>query len=538
MQPCLVVDFREHSLFALLLTPEGEVVPCSQELGGVVTRYLSADVLLEPSVTERGDFDWEAVQELFAADCRPGFGMRRRRLGLLRPWELKPGTEAVVIQHPLQVLSSPAAALDRTQRQDLLDAAAALTLELLSPVFLFLAQRGLAASEMEAAVVVPAQAGSRAIELLRRIFRQAGFRRLGLLRREAAAALALLAEGSPAGHLVVDLEDDALHVHKVLLEQRAELLVLRNAGSRSLRGMGRSWLVQRIAAALRSAGRMAERTPAAALDRGLAGLCGGPYPAEVAGEPPLRLNRGMLAELFDAGLGEELAKELDRRLRPVLRDLDAGGAPLVTLGSALAIGELETMLVWAAGGKQPASVTQTPVRERCARGAAALLSWRAGGIGRQVEVHEASGLRIDSLRGGSIEVLPVERLPRRPGESRAFCQHLRVESAADPVFAPGQLVVNFLWGCNPDPQYSATVCTLALDLDAPLREAQPHLSLQIAVRRSRHGWLVGTASAALGGARDRRWLRFPREGVPPAALAAPELAGAAVAKGAPMEDEW
>ena len=37
MRPTLIVDFREHSLFALVRRADGELVPCRQEVDGVAT---------------------------------------------------------------------------------------------------------------------------------------------------------------------------------------------------------------------------------------------------------------------------------------------------------------------------------------------------------------------------------------------------------------------------------------------------------------------------------------------------------------------
>lgn len=533
MRPHLIVDFREHSLFALLLTEEGDLVPCSQELEGAVTRYLPADLLLDPSVAERADFDWEAVQDLFLAGTQRAFAARSRRLGLLRPWELQSGSEAVVMEHPLAVLSSPVTEEEPARRRELLEATAFMIRELLSPIFRFVSHRELATHEVEVVAVVSAKAGRRAILMLHKIFRQAGFRRLGLLRRESAAALALLLEGSPSGNLIVDLEDEALHVHKVLLGHDTDHITLETAGSRSLRGLGRSFLIQRLAAALQRTGRLPERAPLTALGRALLGLSGIAYSEEVPGEPPFRLTHGLLGELFAAGLGDKWASELNDRLRPILLELGTESAPImVGLGSALATPEVEELLVRAVDGKQPVSVAQTPVRERCARGVAALLIWLAGNPHRRLEVREAGGLRIDTMRGGSLELLSAATLPQAPGESRVIHQRLRLECASRTVYESGRILVNLFWGCNPDPRYAASLCTLAVDV-ATTRAPQPHhLDLVLHFKRNRHGRLVGWVDATLAGAHGTQRLRFAADGLSPRSATLPESDAAQLPVGA------
>jgi hypothetical protein len=516
MSPCLIIDFRRHSLFALLVTAAGEVVPCTQELGGVVTRSFSADFLFAPGVTERGDFDWETLAEVFPSGTQRPSAKLARRLGVLRPWDRLPDGQTVVLQPPLEVLSSAAlAGSDPAQRRDLFAAAAALAGEQLSPVFESLARRGLSPRDVAAVAIVPASTGRRAALLLHMLFRREGCRRLALLRRETAAALALLDEGSPTGNLIVDLEDEALHLHRVTLMSRPDAVSVRCLGSRSLRGVGRRQLVQRLGTALAGAGRLPPGTHAAsaALDRAFLGLCGGPYPAEVPGEPPLRLTQGLFAELLAQGAGADLAADLERQLRPCVAALFGGEAasatPLVALGSAFAVSEIEVLVARAAGGEAPASVARTPVRERCARGVAALLLRLAGGRPPKLEISDSAGVRIDDLRGGSIELLPAATLPQAPSGAGTFRQRLRVESAPEAAEVGGQLLVNLLWGCNPDPGYAAPLGSLVLETGDMKRSLQPHLSLELRLKRNRQGWLSGRATAAYGSARASARLGCP-----------------------------
>jgi hypothetical protein len=490
---------------------------------------LPADWLLDPTVTEGGDFDWEAVEDLFQPGARRPFAVRARRLGLMRPWELPPGAEVVALQNPLAVLSSSVALAEPAQRRDLLEAAAALTRELLAPVFQFVSHQGLEPRDLGVVAVVSSQTARRAVLLLHKVFRQAGFQHLGVLRRETAAVLALLGTSSSSRNLVVDVEDEALHVHRMLLEQRPGEVVVQTAGSRSLRGLGRSWLVQRLAAALSRAGRLPERTSIAALDRALLGLSGGGYPPEVAGDPPLRITHALLGEVLAQGLVDELAADLDRRLLPEIQDLGGEPAPAVGLGSALAVAEMEQLVVRAAGGRLPASVTRTPSYERCARGVAALLSWLAGDPERRFEIRAAGGLRVDTLRGGSIQLLPATASPEAPGESLVVRQLLCLESDPGAAGGAGQLAIDLLYGCNPDPLYGATLCTLTLDLASPPDGPEIHLALELHLKRSRHGQLCGMASAVLDGARDEQRLRFADDGLARGRPAPTEVARAQAA---------
>ena len=519
MLPCLIVDFRRHSLFALLVTEEGEAVPCTQELGGVLTRSFSADILLAPGITERGDFDWEALTELFPPGTRRPFAKLARRLGVLRPWDRLQDVQTVLLQPPLDVLSSAAAAgFEPAQRRDLLAAAAALAGEQLAPVFQFLAHRGLTPKDLTAVAIVPANTGRRAALLLDLLFRREGYRDLTILRREAAAALALLDEGSPTGNLIADLEDEALHLHRVTLERRSAAVSLHCLGSRSVRGLGRRYLVQRLSGALASAGHLPPGTHAAsaALDRAFLGLCGGPYSPEVPGEPAFRLTRRLVGDLLGQELGADLAAELAQQLRPILRGLfggeTAGTVPLVTLGSAFTVSELETLVARAACAEIPASVSRTPVRERCARAVAALLLRLRRADPPRLEIVDSASVRIDDLRGGSIELLPVAVLPEVRSGSSVAHQRVRVESAAKAAESVGPLLVKLLWGSNPDPAYAAPLGCLVLEPPDGNRAAHSHLNLELRLKRDRRGGLIGKATASMGGVRASARLGCPGSG--------------------------
>lgn len=519
MLPCLIIDFRRHGLFALLVTAEGEVVPCTQELGGVETRSFSGDFLFAPAVTERGDFDWDALAELFPAGARRPFAKVAQRLGVLRPWDRSPAGQTLALQPALQVLSSPAAAgCEPAQRRDLIAAAFALVGEQLSPVFQSLARRGLTPQEIEAVAILAPNSGRRAGLLLHLLFRREGCRRLTLLRREVAAALALLDEGSPSGNLIVDLEEEALHLHRVALRSRSEMVSLHHLGSRSVQGFGRRHLVQRLGAALARAGRLPSgaHPASAALDRAFLGLCGGPYPPEVPGEPALRLTRGLVAEMLSLGLEAELAAELETRLGPCLQALAGGepisAAPLVALGSAFTVSELETLWARAVGAEMPASVARVPVRERCARGVAALLLRLRSADPPRLEISDAASVRVDDLRGGSIELVPAVALPGAASGALSVHQRVRVEAGPEAAGVAGPLLVNLLWSCDPDPAYAAPLGCLVIEAGGGKPAGQLHLGLELRLKRDRRGGLIGRAAASLGGARASARLGCPGNG--------------------------
>jgi hypothetical protein len=500
MRPHLIVDFRSRSLFALVVTADGRSWPCSHEVNGRATRYVSSELLLDSWASgerprhgrkrQAGLLDLAANQQHDLAGCARG-------QGLLRPWEIPPGTETLAIRHPLLALSSIEAMVDEAQQKSLRTAAFALMTILLEPVFRSVSLYEIEPSKTLAVAIVPAPIGRRAGLILHKIFRDRGFRRLILLPREVAAVMAS-EEASPSGNLILDVEEDDLQLHNVTLEADEHLRRYRVASSRTLRGLGWSFLVEQLADALRATGRLPgpKGVVTSRLDRALTGLAGGPYPAEVSGETPLQLTYGLLDEALQGDVGSALSRELQDRLRPMTQELGNSGCPLVVLGPAAGIRQVEAILRQALGACSSQGVFPKPALERCARGVAAMLDWLQEDPRRHVTVRTAASLRVNTLRGESLELIPAAALPREPGTRRLVRQTLAVQGQTR---VGDTLVINLLWGCNLDPASNTSICALPLEIRRQDLEQRPTLRLTLDLQRGRTGRrLTGTARASLG----------------------------------------
>jgi hypothetical protein len=134
---------------------------------------------------------------------------------------------------------------------------------------------------------------------------------------------------------------------------------------------------------------------------------------------------------------------------------------------------------------------------------------------RRFQVREAGGVRVDTLRGGTLQLVPASALPQAAGERRVIRQRLLLEGDEETAPEAGPLWISLLWGCNPDPRYGATLGALALDLPAAPRGPRPHLDLELRLRRSRFGRLFGEVGASLAESRGTRRLRFAADGLAP-----------------------
>jgi len=156
MRPQLIVDCG-HVLSALLVTADGQFVPCSQEIRQVATRHASTGILFDPRIAEHPDFVWDEALETLAKATPRNLFQRARRVGLRRPWDPQAVPEALQLASPIDVLSSAAALADRNA--DALPAVAFALLDaLLDPLFAFVADRRIAPTDVEPVVVLPAHA--------------------------------------------------------------------------------------------------------------------------------------------------------------------------------------------------------------------------------------------------------------------------------------------------------------------------------------------------------------------------------------------
>lgn len=483
MRPQLIIDFGERTMFALLVSPEGEILPCSQEVRQVATRYFSAETLLDPKESERADFVWEdTVEALAGTDSRTLFS-RLRRLGVRRPWEFDAPAEALRLPSPLTVLSSPAALVDPLVKSDLSGVAVALLGALLEPVFSSAASRGVSLQSTEAILVVPSSTSRKARGAIYKVFRRRGLRKLTILSRESAAGMALAAEPPPE-YLVWDLVGDDLHLHRVAVDSRENLKRYRTVSTRSVRGLGWPYWVQRIAAAL-GGPRMEDASTSALpfFDRALLGLLGGSHDStEVPAHPPLRLTHDLLGEALNPERFPELGPEVGARVHPALEEMDAVGLPTILQGAICGLGCLEALFLSIAGASQPPAVSQRPILERTAYGVAALLLWLRGAPGRRFEIPPAGSLRLDTLHGDTCELLTADQLPH-PGER---CHLERSFQVAGSPQSAESFLLHLLWGTDVAPEGNTTLCAIPLDL-ASYNHGNGDLCLSLDLLRSPSG---------------------------------------------------
>jgi len=461
MRPQLILDCGGRVLSALFVTAEGEVVPCSQDIRNVATRHVSSDILLEPRVVEDRDFLWEDALEGMAKASANTFFQRARRIGLRRPWDPQASADALQITSPLSVLSSPAALADRVAGAALPRVGLALLDALLDPTFAYLRERELAPRDVDAVVVLPAQAGRHARLVMQKLFRRRGFRDVVIVRRELAAAMALTA-GVPCACVVVEASETDLHLHRVVLDGDPDRRGLRTAASVTLTGFGWNYWSSRIAEALRM-------TSCAAFERALTSL--------LTGSPdslPSRVTHGALQSVLDENW---IARhDLSERLREPLAAIEGEDLPL------LFTGELFTLdAVRQAFG---ALDLDAPVVDQEIRNVAMAMRSRF--------VLEPSGsLRINTFHGEALELLPHAQLPAS-GEACHVDADFRVAGDA----AAGQpFLIHLLWGADRAPEGNATLCALRIEL----RGSEP-LRLTVNLRRSRTGrHLRGTVEARTRG---------------------------------------
>jgi hypothetical protein len=451
MRPQLIIDCGGIVHSALLVTADGELVPVSQEIQQVATRHVSPAIFFEPRVVEDADFIWEDALETLSKASARNFFQRARRIGLRRPWDPQASADALQLTAPLTVLSSPAALADRVAATELPQIGFALLDALLEPAFAFLAERQLVPSDIDAVVVLPAQTGRRARLLLQKVFRRRGVRRLTILRREASAAMALVAQ-TPCACIVVETSENDLHLHRVDIEGDPQLPRFRTTASIALTGLGWNHWLARIADALHTAA-------SAAFGRSLTAL--------LTGSPdslPPHVTHAALQNVLD----EEWirANALADRLRDVLADLAGHNLPLIFAGEIFALAPIRALF-----GTQ---AVHTPMLDDAARNVALVM--RTG-----FTAASNSGLRVNTFHGRSIELLSHGQLPA-PGETCHVDADFRLAGDS----AGKSFLIQMLWG-------DATLCAIPVTL-----HCTDEVRLSVHLRRSRGGSrLHGTLEARM-----------------------------------------
>ncbi|HYC60686.1 MAG TPA: hypothetical protein VEK79_14065 [Thermoanaerobaculia bacterium] len=457
MRPQLIVDCGGRVLSALLVTAGGELVPCSQEIRNVATRHVSSDILLEPRVVEDRDFVWEDALETIAKAGPNAFFQRARRIGLRRPWDAQASAEALQITSPLSVLSSPAALADRVAGAALPRVGLVLLDALLDPTFAFLRERELAPRDVDAIIVLPAQAGRHTRLVMQKLFRRRDFRKVVIVRRELAAAMALT-PGAPCACVVVEASETDLHLHRVVLDGGSDSRQLRTAASVTLTGFGWNYWSARIAKAL-------HMTPCAAFERALTTL--------LTGSPdslPTRITHGAVQSVLNEHWSA--THDMSERLREPLASIEGEELPLLFTGEIFTLDAVRR-----AFGSYD---VDAPVVDQGLRNVA--LAMRARFV-----LEPSGSLRINTFRGEALELLSHAQLPAS-GEACHVERDFRVAGDAATGHA---FLIHLLWGADRAPEGNATLCALRIEL----RGSEP-LRLTVNLRRSRTGrHLRGTVEA-------------------------------------------
>lgn len=325
MTPQLIFDCSGNILSALRVTADGEIVPCSQEIQQVATRHVSAAILFEPRIIEDRDFIWEDALESLSKATPQNFFQRARRIGLRRPWDPQASADALQLASPLAVLSSPAALADRVAGAALPRVASALLDAMLDPLFACARDD----RDCEAAVIVSPRTSRRARLVLSNIFRRRSMRRLTVVPREIAAAMALTAQ-APCACIVVEASNTALHIHRVEVEGNPQAPRFRATRSIALPDLGRThWLAQ-IAGAL-------NEKPSAALDRSLTSLLTGSPDAL-----PPRVTHASLERALDDDWVRTHA--LADRMRETLVEVAGENLPMLLVGDLFSLPPMRALL--------------------------------------------------------------------------------------------------------------------------------------------------------------------------------------------------
>lgn len=470
MRAQLIIDCGGRVLSALLVTADGQIVPVSQEILSVAARHVSTDVLFDPRVPEHPDFIWEDALETLAKARPRDFFHRARRIGLRRPWDAQASPDALLLASPLTVLSSAAALADRSAAAALPQFSMAILDALLEPAFAFVVERKLAPADVDPIFVIPSHTGRAARNGLQKLVRRRGFRSATLVKREIAATMGLIEEEA-CDALVVDATDDDVHLHRVAVEGGPDASV-RTIRSSTLRELGWSHWVSRIAAALRT-------SASPAFDRALV--------ARLTGSPeslPATLTFAALSEVLDEAWVEAERCEWNDRLREHLRELGATNSRIVLLGEIFGLDPVRRVF--------DAARLDAPTLDRTVRGVAMAMRWLAADASRRLRLASAASLRMNSMRGEAVELLAPGQLPA-PGESCHFERGFRF---AGDGFADKSFLVHLLWGTDSVPEGNATLCVMPLELQRP---GDRDLRLTVHLRRSRGGErLNGTAEARIG----------------------------------------
>lgn len=470
MRAQLIIDCSGRVMTALLVTPDGQIIPVSQEIRNVATRHVSMDVLFDPRVPEHPDFVWDdALESLGKARARDLFH-RARRVGLRRPWDADASSDLLRLASPLAVLSSANALADRVASDALPRFSLALLDALLEPAFAFVADRKLAPADVDAILVVPPQTGHTATNGIQKLVRRRGFRRALLVRREIAAALGLLGQ-SCNDCVVIDATDDDLRIHQLSFDGTYGHSI-RTVRSSTFRGLGWSHWVSRIAAAL-------DMNASPLLDRTLLAL--------LSGSPdslPPPLNHAALNTALDDTWIDGERRAWTTRLQEQRKTTAEGDTRTLLVGDIFALEAVRRVFD---GASVHGGAIDLP-----ARGLALRMKWLADEPSRSILVASGGSLRLDTLHGDAIELLAPTQVP----EAGETCHVERTFRFAGEDVGDKAFLVHLLWGTDLVPEGNATLAAIPLELQG---NGNGELHVSVALRRSKNGALLrGNAKARAG----------------------------------------
>jgi hypothetical protein len=337
---------------------------------------------------------------------------------------------------------------------------------LLDPIFTFVTERRLALHEVDASVIVPANAGRTARVVLQKLFRRRGFRRVTLVSRELAAAMALI-DKPPAECVVVDVTDHDLHLHRVAIDGDVGQRRFRTVTSATVPDFGRRYWTARIAAAFRTA-------PSAAFDRALSAL--------LTGSPDVvdtRLTHGGLqGALDDAWVSRERGEAAMR----LLGAIDVGASPMLFTGDVFALEPIQR--VFGATGN-----VLVPAVEQAIHGVVTAMWWLRAEPSRGLAFARGGTLRLDTCQAETTELVAHAHLPAM-GESCHVETSFRIAGdGGDQAF-----LLHMLWGADAAPKGNETLCAMPL----ALRRGSDELRVVAHLRRGRSGRRIhGTVEARM-----------------------------------------
>lgn len=442
----LIVDCGGRVMSAILATANGDLIPWSQQIQGVATRHVSLQLLFDPRASEHADFSWEEEAETLLGTGPRNLLLRARRLGLRRPWDAP--AEALLLKSPLAVLSFAPALADPAVKSALPAVSEALLAALFEPLFSFTGDR-VAAADVDPIVILPASAGYHARLTLHRIFRRHGHRRVTILHREHAVAMAL-AESPPQTCVVCDLTGDDLHLHTVSIEADRSSRSFTTVASSTIRGLGWRYWVQQIASAL--------EMPWPAADRSLTSL--------LTGSPDTlpRLTHASLDAACNAQWCEQKRAELAAKIH------FQPGQKIIFAGEICAVDAVRQVL----GPDE----LQTPHVDRAVRAAAAGALWLHGDPHRTISFPLGGSISVNSFRNGAVPVLTAAQFPP-PGASCSIAPEFRVRGGS---YEEHSFVVHLLYGTDEAAEGNSTLCAIPATADS-----DRSVRFRLHVRRSRSG---------------------------------------------------